>query len=135
MSYLNSPRQWWKTTYFFLNFELQTTSNKNKKWKTTSTKKNGRRPNKKSNLFLIHLKFRGKPFLGLAQLSKICFVFSLMHAKFWCQVMPGKHGRKTHKGMDFYINYICSLKWSLFNCQETLPEKNWSSGNFIIQHS
>jgi hypothetical protein len=26
---------------------------------------------KKKNLFLIPLKFRGKPFLGLAQLSKI----------------------------------------------------------------
>jgi hypothetical protein len=33
-----------------------------KKMKTTS---------KKTNIFLIHLNFRGKPFLGLAQLSKI----------------------------------------------------------------
>ena len=36
--------------------------------------KNGRRPTKnkiKKNLFSIPLKFRGKPFLGLAQLSKI----------------------------------------------------------------
>jgi hypothetical protein len=41
-------------------------------------KKNGRRPQtkkeedlKKNHLFLIPIKFRGKPFLGLAQLSKI----------------------------------------------------------------
>jgi hypothetical protein len=34
-------------------------------------KKNGRRPKKKKNLFSIPLKSRGKPFLGLAQLSKI----------------------------------------------------------------
>ena len=26
------------------------------------------------NLFMIHLKFRGKPFLGLAQLSKIFII-------------------------------------------------------------
>ena len=46
--------------------------------------KNGRRPQKygrqpneddlKKNLFSIPLKFRGKPFLGLAQLSKICII-------------------------------------------------------------
>ena len=41
---------------------------KNKKWKTTSKKK-GRRT--KKNLFPIPLKFRGKPFFGLGQLSKI----------------------------------------------------------------
>jgi hypothetical protein len=41
-------------------------------WKTTSKKrKKGRRPKKKKNLFSIPLKFRGTPFLGLAQLSKI----------------------------------------------------------------
>ena len=67
---------------------------KKEKWKTTSKKmKNGRRPQKKmedklkkimeNNLkkrkttskknkkILIPLKFRGKPFLGLAQLSKL----------------------------------------------------------------
>ena len=48
-------------------------------------KKNGRQPQKKWEkmnttskkiyLFLIPLKFRGKPFLGLAQLSKIFFVY------------------------------------------------------------
>ena len=60
-----------------------------KKWNTASKKigkqpkksiilKKGRRPqkkeddlNKNKNLFSIPLKFRGKPFLGLAQLSKI----------------------------------------------------------------
>jgi hypothetical protein len=57
---------------------LKTTSRK--KWRTT-LKNNGKQPygrqleNKeddiKKNLFLIPLKFRGKPFLGLAQLSKI----------------------------------------------------------------
>ena len=31
----------------------------------------------KKNLFLIPLKFRGKPFLGFAQLSKILFYFFL----------------------------------------------------------
>ena len=31
----------------------------------------------KKNLFSIHLKFRGKPFLGLAQLSKI-FTFIML---------------------------------------------------------
>jgi hypothetical protein len=29
----------------------------------------------KNLLFLIIFKFRGKPFLGLAQLSKICFIY------------------------------------------------------------
>ena len=38
----------------------------NFKWKTTKQSK---------NLFLISLKFRGKPFLGLAQLSKIYFKY------------------------------------------------------------
>ena len=40
--------------------------------------KNGRRPKKrkrKKNLFLIPLRFRGKPFLGLAQLSKIFNIY------------------------------------------------------------
>jgi hypothetical protein len=37
-------------------------------------KKNGRRPKKKSKIS-IPLKFRGKPFLGLAQLSKIFITF------------------------------------------------------------
>ena len=32
----------------------------------------------KKNLFLIPLKFRGKPFLGLAQLSKIFIVYFQM---------------------------------------------------------
>ena len=31
----------------------------------------------KKNIFLIPLKFRGKPFLGLAQLSKILFIYLL----------------------------------------------------------
>jgi hypothetical protein len=60
----------------------QKNGNNLKKWKTTpkqmeTTQKNmedkngkkGRRP--KTNLFSILLKFRGKPFLRLAQLSKI----------------------------------------------------------------
>ena len=39
--------------------------------------KNGRRPTKKiKNLFSIPLKSRGKPFLGLAQFSKI-FIFNV----------------------------------------------------------
>ena len=38
-------------------------------------KNNGKQPKKKSS-FLIPLKFRGKPFLGLAQLSKI-FIYLL----------------------------------------------------------
>jgi hypothetical protein len=42
---------------------------KNKKWKTTLKKK-------KKNIFSIPLKFRGKPFLGLAQLSKISIQMS-----------------------------------------------------------
>jgi hypothetical protein len=41
-----------------------------KKWKTPKKKKNRRRP-KKKNLFLTPYKFREKPLLGLAQLSKI----------------------------------------------------------------
>jgi hypothetical protein len=41
-----------------------------KKWKTTSKNKT-KKPKKNNNLFSIPLKFRGKPFLGLAQLSKI----------------------------------------------------------------
>ena len=35
-------------------------------------KKNGRRPQKK-NHFMIPLEFKGKPFLGMAHLSKIIF--------------------------------------------------------------
>ena len=46
--------------------------------KTTSKKKlNKNEDDLKKNIFLIPLKFRGKPFLGLAQLSKIyCDIFS-----------------------------------------------------------
>ena len=56
-----------------------------KKWKTTLTK-NGRQPKKrkkkkdglkKNHLFLIPLKFRGKPLLGLAQLSVYIFILLL----------------------------------------------------------
>ena len=43
---------------------------KMKKMKTTSKKNED---DLKKNLFLIPLKFSGKPFLGLAQLSKILF--------------------------------------------------------------
>jgi hypothetical protein len=41
--------------------------------------KNGRRPKKKTKkkLFSIPLKFKGKPFLGLAQLSKIFYLLLL----------------------------------------------------------
>ena len=49
--------------------------------------KNGRRPQQKlkmdddlkinKNLFSIPLKFRGKPFLGLAQLSRIFYILKL----------------------------------------------------------
>ena len=52
---------------------------KNKKIKTNS----------KKNLFLIPLKFRDKPFLGLAQLSKIflCGKFNLIYDGFYyCQI-------------------------------------------------
>jgi hypothetical protein len=41
--------------------------------------KKWRWPQKKSNLFLIPLKFRGKPFLGLAQLSKIFIIINTWH--------------------------------------------------------
>ena len=47
---------------------MKTTSKKVKKIKTNS---------KKTKLFSIPLKFGGKPFLGLAQLSKIFSVYSL----------------------------------------------------------
>jgi hypothetical protein len=42
-------------------------------------KKNGRQPKRRgeTNLFSIPLKFRGKPFLGLAQLSKI-FIYIVL---------------------------------------------------------
>jgi hypothetical protein len=42
---------------------------KMKKWKTTSKKEKREDDLKRINLFLIPLHFRGKPFLGLAQLS------------------------------------------------------------------
>jgi hypothetical protein len=38
-------------------------------------KKNNEDDIKKNHLFLIPLKFRVKPFLGLAQLSKISFIY------------------------------------------------------------
>ena len=38
-------------------------------------KKKKRRPTINENLFLIPLKFRGKPFLGLAQLSTIFYYY------------------------------------------------------------
>jgi hypothetical protein len=44
---------------------------KNKNGRRPKKNKNGRRPKKKKNLFSIPFKSRGKPFLGLAQLSKI----------------------------------------------------------------
>ena len=50
-------------------------NNLTKKWKTTFTKKED---DLKKNLFSIPLKLRGKPFLGLAQLSKI-LSFLFMH--------------------------------------------------------
>ena len=50
-------------------------------------KKKKRRPTINENLFLIPLKFRGKPFLGLAQLSKI-FIYILI------QVQEYKSSRK-----------------------------------------
>ena len=34
--------------------------------------------NNKKNRFSILLKFRGKPFLGLAQLSKICIIIIII---------------------------------------------------------
>jgi hypothetical protein len=53
-----------------------------KKRKTTSTKMEERKTTSNKKLFSIHLKFRqtfpgnlGKPFLGLAQLSKILLLF------------------------------------------------------------
>ena len=58
---------------------------KNEKWKTTSKKnmeddlkkkeKRKKEDNQKKSKILILLKFRGKTFLGLAQLSKIFFVY------------------------------------------------------------
>ena len=49
-----------------------------KKWRRPKkNEKKWRWPQKKiKNLFLIPLRFRGKPFLGLAQLSKIVLLFS-----------------------------------------------------------
>jgi hypothetical protein len=48
-----------------------------KKMKTTKIRGKKKKTSKK-NLFLIPLKFRGKPFLGLAQLSKIfLYIFIL----------------------------------------------------------
>ena len=47
----------------------------------------------KKNIFLIPLKFRGKPFLGLAQLSKIfeyivlIWIKSAFYEKFWIVVI------------------------------------------------
>ena len=45
--------------------------NNGKQPKKNEEKKKRRTNKNKKNLFLISLKFRGKPFLGLAQLSKI----------------------------------------------------------------
>ena len=47
--------------------KIEIKSRPQKKRKTTNNKK---------NLFFIPLKFRGKPFLGLAQLSKIIIILS-----------------------------------------------------------
>ena len=44
-----------------------------KKWKTTWKKMEEDLKKKKKNLFWIPLKFRDKPFLGLAQLSEIFY--------------------------------------------------------------
>ena len=54
----------WKMTYKIMENTIKN------KMKTTSTK----------NLFLIPLKFRGKPFLGLAQLSKIFIIYVVIHS-------------------------------------------------------
>ena len=57
----------WKTT----SKKMENNLKKNeKKWKTTS-KKRKKEDDLQKNLFLIPLKFMGKPFLGLAQLFKI----------------------------------------------------------------
>ena len=58
---------------------MKTTSKKMKKMKTTSKKnKKKMKTTSKKNLFLIPLKFRGKPFLGLAQLSQIFLYNSVL---------------------------------------------------------
>ena len=51
---------------------------------------NGRRPQKKY-LFLIPLKFRGKPFLGLAQLSKIFIYFISIIIISSVNIKPTRH--------------------------------------------
>jgi hypothetical protein len=59
---------------------MKTTSKKNEKNEDDLKKKMEKNEDDlKKNLFLIPLKFRGQPFLGLAQLSKIFDVFLVIY--------------------------------------------------------
>jgi hypothetical protein len=58
-------------------------NNLKKKWKTTSKRNENEDNLKKNQIFSILLNFRGKPFLGLAQLSKI-FVMSSQYESHTC---------------------------------------------------
>ena len=68
----------------------------NKKMEDDLQKK---RQHKKKYLFLIPLKFRGKPFLGLAQLSKILKTFILLFYIKICSVL-------CHS-LKFPLNLLC----------------------------
>ena len=64
------------------NFRNGRRPEKFQKWKTTSKISKmednlnfSKMEDKKNHLFLISLKFKGKPFLGLAQLSKIFYYY------------------------------------------------------------
>ena len=78
------------------NFKNGRRPQKFQKWKTTLIV-NGRQK-RKEKLFLISLKFRGDPFLGLAQLSKIFVSFNIQKKK------PGWQ-QKHHTKMNHYLMF------------------------------
>ena len=72
-------------------------------------KKKGRRP-KKDLKILIPLKFRGKPFLGLAQLSKIfLFLFSVVPMEAMSEEQLATEKPRDHRPKKWIRNYSTKM--------------------------